>query len=217
MSYTHFFSIKNIIDTFGLFYINDYPFLMMVWDIILAIVPFFFFLLLHDLWEKTALKKYPQKILAVVIGFFWFIFLPNAAYLIVGVRHLLNFCPADSANSVCVAGTWQIMIFFIYGLLGWIFFAVLLARMRRLLAKIFSAKFSRWAVIVIIPFVSLGVLSGLTERFNSWDVFYRPLAILQNLLRYMTDWEYFRNFLVFSVGLYILYYSGEFFFGKRIK
>jgi len=204
-------------DYFGLFYVNDYPFLMLVWNLFLALTPFFIFFILRDYWQKTKFKKIWQKFLAGILFFLWLIFLPNSAYLIVGVRHLLNFCPAASANSVCVAGVWEIMYFFVFSALGWIFFVIFLKQMRSLLAKIFNPKVSRLAVFILIPFVSLGVLFGLTERFNSWDIFFNLLAIFQNLLKYLTDWEYFRNFLVFTAGFYLLYFLGEYLFGKKIS
>ncbi|MDD4902011.1 MAG: DUF1361 domain-containing protein [Patescibacteria group bacterium] len=216
MSFTHFFSIKNIVDTFGLFYVNDYPFLMMVWNLFLAMVPFGLFLLFFSYWQKTKFKKTGQKIRAVIIFFFWFIFLPNAAYLVVGNRHLLNFCPADSANSVCIAGTWQIMYFFVYSVLGWVLFAIYLSQMRQVLAKIFNAKIARNLIYGMIPFVSWAVLLGLIERYNSWDIFLHPLLIFQNLLKYLVDWEYFRNLLVFTAGYYVLYFFGTVIFKIKL-
>ncbi len=217
MSFTHFFSIKNIVDTFALFYVNDYPFLMMVWNLFLALIPFGLFLLFSSYWQKTKFKKSGQKIWAVIIFLFWFIFLPNAAYLVVGNRHLLNFCPADSPNSVCVPGTWQIMFFFVYSVLGWVLFTIYLVQMRELLAKIFNPKISRNLIYIFIPFVAWAVLLGLIERYNSWDIFINPLAISANLLSYFTDWDYFRNWLVFTAGYYILYIWGELLFRKKIK
>jgi uncharacterized membrane protein len=203
-------------DNFALFYVNGYPFLVVVWNLFLALIPFFLFLNLNGCWRKTKFKTTWQKILAGVIFFLWLIFLPNSAYLIVGVRHLLNYCPVDSANSVCVTSAWEIMYFFILSILGWIFFVIFLKQMRALLAKIYDPKISRIIIFIIIPFVSLGVVFGLTERFNSWDVFFNPLAILGNLLRYMTTWEYLRNFLAFAAGYYLLFFLGDYLFGKKV-
>lgn len=203
-------------DNFGLFYVNGYPFLMIIWNVFLALIPFFLFLFLADSWRKTKFKKKSEKFLAIILFFIWFIFLPNSAYLIVGVRHLLDYCPPYSANSVCVSSAWEIMYFFILSIFGWIFFIIFLKQMRSLLAKIFSPKISQIAIFSMIPLISLGVVFGLTERFNSWDIFFNPLAIFQNLLRYMTEWQYFRNFLVFTAGYYVLYFLGDFLFKEKI-
>jgi uncharacterized membrane protein len=208
MSFTHFFSIKNIIETFSPFYVNDYPFAMMVWNILLAAVPFGFFLLLSSYWQKTKLKKIGQKILAAFIFLLWFIFLPNAAYLIADIRHLLNYCPVGSSLNICIEGAWEIMFFFIYGVFGWVFFVIYLEQMRGLLAKIFNPRLAKITTLIIIPLLALGVLFGLTERANSWDLFLHPLAIFQDLLRYMSSWAYLRNWLAFTAGYYILYFFG---------
>jgi uncharacterized membrane protein len=214
---TNFFNLRNVFYTFGLFYVNDYPFLMMVWNIVLAMVPFGFFLLLSGYWRKTGFKKISQRILAGAVFFFWLIFLPNAAYLIADIRHLLNFCPADSYVNICVSGAWEIMFFFVYSVFGWVFFTIHLIQMRHLLEKILGQLRAKIIILSIIPVMSLGVLFGLTERFNSWDLFVHPLAISQYLLRYMTSWEYFRNWLAFTAGYYILYFFGNYLFTKKIK
>jgi uncharacterized membrane protein len=216
MSFTHFFSIKNIVANFGLFYINDYPFIMLVWNIILAFIPFFLFLILRDYWRKTKFKGIQSKISAGFIFFLWFIFFPNAPYLIGGIRHLIAYCPADSPSSICVSGAWMIMPWFAYSSLGWVFFVILLWQMAGLAKEVFNRAVSRWFIFTTIPLASLGVLFGLTERYNSWDIFTHPLRILQNLLRYMTDWEYFKNWLIFTAGYYILYFFGEQLFNKKI-
>jgi uncharacterized membrane protein len=202
-------------ETFSPFSINGYPFLMMVWNVLLAMAPFGFFLLLSGYWKKTRFKKIGQKLSAVFLFAGWLVLLPNAAYLITDVRHLINFCPAYSSADVCVSGAWEIMFFFIYSVLGWILFVILLKQMKSLLSKIFNRRTALIMILALVPLISLGVLLGLNERFNSWDVFYQPLPILRNLLKYFFVWEYFRNFAVFTAGFYLLYFLGDFLFKKK--
>jgi Predicted membrane protein len=216
MSFTHFFSIKNIVVMFSPFSVNNYPFVMMVWNILLALAPFFIFLAFSQYWRETKFKKTKHKIFAAIIFFFWLIFLPNAPYLIADIRHLLDYCPENAPLNVCVSGAWEIMFFFVYSSFGWIFFVLYLNQMRALLAKIFNPRIAKIIIFAIIPLVALGVLYGLTERFNSWDFFAQPLAIFQNLLRYITSWQYFRNWLVFTAGYCILYLFGNLIFNKKI-
>jgi uncharacterized membrane protein len=180
-------------------------------------VPFAFFILFFSYWRKTKFKKIGQKIIAAVIFLFWFIFLPNAAYLITDTRHLLGYCPVHSSLDVCIGNAWEIMFFFVYGVFGWVFFVIYLNQMRALLAKIFSRKIAKITILITVPILSLGVLFGLTERYNSWDFFIHPLAIYQNLLRYITSWDYFRNWLVFTAGYYTLYVFGNFLFSKKLS
>lgn len=212
----NFFTLKNIMETFSPFYVNNYPFLMMTWNILLAMMPLAFFLIFSAYWQKTKFKKSGQKILGAVIFLLWFLFLPNAAYLITDIRHLLAFCPVDSPLNVCVNGAWEIMFFFVYGAFGWAFFVIYLNQMRDLLAKIYNSQTAKIVILAIIPLLALGVLFGLTERYNSWDFFLHPLAIFQNLLRYITSWQYFRNWLVFMAGYYILYSFGTVIFKTKL-
>jgi uncharacterized membrane protein len=212
-----FFNLKNIIETFSPFYVNDYPFVMMVWNILLATVPFGFFLFFSVHWRKTKFKKTGQKILAALIFLLWLVFLPNAAYLVADVRHLLNYCPVGSPLNVCVRGVWEIMFFFVYSVFGWVFFVIYLEQMRGLLAEIFTPRAARIITLLIIPLLALGVLFGLTERANSWDFFFLPLSIYQNLLRYMTHLDYFRNWLVFTAGYYVLYFFGTVIFKTKME
>jgi Predicted membrane protein len=201
---------------FSPFSVNNYPFVMMVWNILLALAPFFIFLAFSQYWRETKFKKTKHKIFAAIIFFFWLIFLPNAPYLIADIRHLLDYCPENAPLNVCVSGAWEIMFFFVYSSFGWIFFVLYLNQMRALLAKIFNPRIAKIIIFAIIPLVALGVLYGLTERFNSWDFFAQPLAIFQNLLRYITSWQYFRNWLVFTAGYCILYLFGNLIFNKKI-
>jgi hypothetical protein len=88
--------------------------------------------------------------------------------------------------------------------------------MRELLAKIFNPVVAKIVILAIIPILSLGVLFGLTERYNSWDFFIYPLAIFHNLLRYITSWVYFRNWFVFTAGYYVLYFFGTVIFKTKL-
>ncbi|MDD5527646.1 MAG: DUF1361 domain-containing protein [Patescibacteria group bacterium] len=211
-----FFSIKNIIDNFSLFSVNGITFVMLVWNMVLAMAPFGFFLLFSSYWHRTKFEKNGQKILAAIFFFLWLIFLPNAAYLIADIRHLLDYCPPGSFVNVCVNGAWEIMFFFVYSVFGWAFLVIYLSQMRALLAEIFNQRTAKMITLLIIPALALGVLFGLTERFNSWDIFIHPLAIFQNLLRYMTSWDYFRNWLAFMAGYYILYFFGATMFKTKL-
>lgn len=202
---------------FAVLAINDYPVLMVFWNLFLLIVPFFLFIVLVGLLRKSGFKKVQDKLIGVFLFLLWVLFIPNTAYVITDVRHLLDYCPADSYSRVCAPNAWMIMFFFMYSLLGWVFFTVFLAQMKGFIKDIFGAKISNIFVILIIPMISLGVLIGLVDRFNSWDVFLRPLAIFENMLVYITSFYYFRNFLIFTIGLYFMYFLGDFLFKDKFK
>jgi len=192
--------------------INDYPVISILFNIFLLIIPFLLCLLLIKYWEGNKFRKYYQKILAIVIGVVWLIFIPNTAYIITDIRHLLNYCDSYYFFNVCVENAWMIMFFFLYACLGWVSFVILLNQMKKFIIKLGGKKISDIFIILIIPVISLGVLLGLINRWNSWEFFVYPHKILASPSIYFTDLYYFRNFIIFTISLYILYYIGSWFF-----
>lgn len=196
-------------------FINKYPVFAILWNLFLLMIPFLIYLGLLKYYNLTKLQKISEKAFFGFLLFLWLIFVPNSAYIITDVRHLIGSC-SDSIYRVCVDTTWMIMVFFSYALIGWIFFVYLLSRMRVLLGAIFNSKIANYFIISIIPLVSLGVLLGLVNRWNSWEIFYFPEMIIKDALLYVTDWRYFVNFAVFTVFFYILYYLGSFLFKEKL-
>jgi len=197
--------------------VNDYPVFMVVWNLILLIIPFFIFSFLVKFYKKNKFKSSRSKITTLFLFLLWVLFIPNTAYIITDVRHLLDYCPVNSKSRVCPSSAWMIMFFFLYAIIGWVFFVIFLAKMRKFVKKVFGEMLGNIFIITIIPLVSLGVLIGLVDRFNSWDLFIRPLSIFENMLMYITNFYYLRNFLVFTLGFYLLYFIGDFLFKDKFK
>jgi len=201
----------------GQFFINGYPVLNIFWNLFLLIIPFWLGAGLAIYWRKNKFKKIYQKILAIILGFLWLLFIPNTAYIITDVRHLLDYCPRNYYQRVCPEGAWMIIFFFIYASIGWVAFVFLLNQMKRVIKNIFGKNISRIYIWLIIPLISLGVLLGLINRWNSWEFPLCPWPIFQNILMYITNINYFRNWLVFTIALYILYFAGNFLFKERVS
>lgn len=189
--------------------INHYQLATIVWNIFLVLLPLGFYLLLKSHWRRTGLRKFSQKAAAVILFILWLLFFPNAAYIITDVRHLLNYCPLDSPNKVCAANAWMIMFFFTYASFGWVSFYYLLKLMSNLFNEMFQRLSPIFFAALVIPVTSLGILVGLLNRFNSWDVFLFPFWFLRVLAVYFFDVNYFLDWLIFTIGLYLLYFSGD--------
>lgn len=194
--------------------INDYYLVMIIWNIFLLAVPFILLLTLRKYWENNGLIKKEQKIVAIFISFLWFLFLPNAAYIITDVRHLINYCPLDSFCKVCPEGAWMIIFFFVYSIIGWVAMVYSINQAKNLLELLNFKKISFLFPWFIIPYVSLGVLVGLINRWNSWDLFLSPMLVVKSAIRYFFDPIYLIDFLVFTLGFYILYWAGNRIFKK---
>ena len=194
----------------GALFINEYPVLMILWNIFLLIIPFFLCLFLIKYYRRTKFKKNRQKFFAIIIWFFWFLFIPNTAYVITDVRHLANACFSNSFYHICSKNAWIVMFFFVYACVGWVSFVFLLNQMRKFINKILGGKIEFFYIWSIIPLISIGVLLGLIDRWNSWEIFLFPLEIFKSMLKYITDIAYFTNWVIFTVGLYVLYFGGNF-------
>jgi len=198
----------------GYLFINEYPVFGIVWNLFLLVVPFVIFHYLVKYYHLTKIEKRGQKVFFGFLFFLWLIFLPNSAYIITDVRHLMNYCPY-SFYRVCSKNAWMIIIFFTYALIGWAAFVLLLDKMKNFVTVVYSKQISNLFIISVIPLVSIGVLLGLLNRWNSWEIFYFPKSIIRDLLLYVTDWNYFLDFSVFTVFFYFLYYFGSYLFEKK--
>lgn len=196
------------------FFINSYPILGIFWNLALLAVPFLLALGFYKYWKKTAFKNIFSKIVGLIIFAFWLLFIPNTAYIITDVRHLVHSCYQGSFYHICPSQTYLIMLFFVYASIGWASLVLLLNQMKKNIHLILGEVYSKFYIWIIIPLIALGVLLGLLQRWNSWEFFYKPFGILSDIGLYFSDFVYFRNWLVFTVGLYVLYFFGNKLFRK---
>ncbi len=194
--------------------INHYQILTVAWNLFLVAVPLLVFLFLKKYWRANRLVKTYQKFMAAALFFLWLIFFPNTAYIITDVRHLLNYCPSDSLDNVCLENAWMIVFFFAYSGIGWASFYYLLKQMAGLIEEVFNKIIAKAFIILTIPVAALGVLLGLLNRFNSLDIFFYPALFIKILGFYFSNFNYFFDWLIFTVVLYLLYFAGDVIFRK---
>lgn len=195
--------------------INEYQVIVIFWNIALAFFPLFLILKLREYQKKTKLRRLSQKFIALIFFLFWLIFAPNAAYLISDARHLSDFCQVASLNKVCLPNSWLIFFFFAYAAIGWVAFVLNLNQVKLFLDKAVNKKFSVLFIFLLVPLVSLGLLLGLIDRWNSWDIFLYPGEIFSRVAFYLTDKTYLKNWAIYTACLYFLYGAGNLVFVFR--
>ncbi|MEA3398427.1 MAG: DUF1361 domain-containing protein [Patescibacteria group bacterium] len=188
--------------------INGYPLFCVFWNLFLVFIAFLITRALILFCEKNNLAKTGNKIFVFLLGILWLVFIPNTAYLVVIIRHLLNFCP-DNYYRVCVNNAWMVPFFFIYALIGWIFFVILTRRIKNLISGLFGGACSKIFIICVIPLISLGVLLGLINRWNSWELFINPIIIAEDVYQYLSQASRIINWAAFTLFFYLLYYIGN--------
>ena len=188
--------------------INDYPIYFIAWNLFLLLVPFFLLFILEKLWSKDYFRARGDKAMALILFLTWLLFVPNTAYVIVDARHLAGYCPDNSYRS-CITGAWLVLFFFSYALIGLIAYVHIMHWMSEFLKKAYNELFARWFVLIVIPLISLGVLLGLVDRWNSWDIITHPELVLADALKYFTDYRFFENLIAFTLFYYLFYFAGR--------
>ncbi len=202
---------------FNIVSINGYPITGMIINVLLLLIPFYIVIYLTKYFNSNKLFKIHQKLIGIALGFIWLIFIPNTAYIINDARHLMNICAVNSPFRVCAENAWMIIVFFTYAAIGWLSLVYLINQMKNFIGKLFSEKAKKIFPVLIIPLISLGVLLGLLNRWNSWEIFIYPVDFMRHVFLYFYDLVYLGNWLIYTVCLYILYYVGDFVFKKEFK
>jgi len=200
--------------------INKYNILTIFWNVFLALIPCItvYYLALTVKRKKWHDFKVSEKISFVLIFLFWLFMFPNTAYLFTIVRHLVNYCQHYDKYRVCSEGnTWMVMFFFTYSAIGLPTFYYALKKMADVFKLLFNRMTATVFPIVVIPLTAIGVMFGLFERLNSWDILFNPLSLSRIAFGYFTDLNLFTNFLIFTISLYLIYYGSGYFIWKIVK
>lgn len=202
---------------FDLIIIGGYPALMIFWNFALLIIPFIIAKKISYYQKNNKFSKNIYKIFGVFLFFVWLIFIPNSAYIITDVRHVVGSCGNFNWYRVCPEKSWVLLFFFTYALAGWLFFVLLIKQMKDNILNLFGKSIKNLFILLLMPFVSLGVLLGLINRWNSWEVFTNPLKILYSISVYFTDPIFFKNWFFSTLFLFILFFIGNFFIRSEIQ
>lgn len=136
-----------------------------VWNLFLAWVPLALALVVY-----AGASSGTSRPALVALGSLWLLFFPNAPYIVTDLKHI------GSARGIPVlydvlllsAAAWTGL------LLGLTSLYLMHAVARRLLGVV-----SAWALVVgVLAASSFGIYLGRVQRWNSWDVFVRPGALL---------------------------------------
>jgi uncharacterized membrane protein len=181
---------------FRVYYSGSGRWLSLAWDLFLAWLPFWFALPLAAPPSTTttttpSADRRSSALPILVFGFLWLLFFPNAPYLLTEFMHLANRPWLDERPIGRLAGIspagfvppWydvMMVVFFAWTglLLGLVSLHVVHAAV--------AARWGRrrgWAMVVAVAWLSgLGISLGRFQRWNSWDLFTQPHALLPDVL-----------------------------------
>lgn len=146
-------------------YSGQVAYSFLIWNLFLAWLPLLF------AWLAVRWQKRP--FFALAVAFIWLLFFPNAPYLVTDLIHLRTIDPVP---------LWYDLILLLdYALLG-LFLAFVSLRMMQELVDSRFGGIAGWLFTLLVLGVSgLGVFIGRFLRWNSWDLFTRPLTLVSDV------------------------------------
>lgn len=191
-------------------------FIYLIWNIFLACIPFFISLNLFkskdvflSITEGNKINKFKVKSFIFGMGtFFWIIFFPNTLYLITDLIHI-------GAN-VLVPFWFDVILLSLCAYIGLYLGLNSLFYIEQILLLKFNSGKTNFIIVVYILISSFGIYLGRFLRFNSWDVFFKPKFIINDVSNIFLNPENYKEAYISTLVFFIisiLFY----FFWKNVK
>jgi len=174
----------------------------LLWNLFLAWLPYLFSLA-ADLLDRARPRAFgPLALLAVL----WLAFLPNAPYILTDFIHLRR-VPSTSYG-------YDFMLIATFAGTGCLLGAMSLLIMQLLVGRYVGRGWGWAFAVVIVGLSGAGVYVGRFLRWNSWDLFTRPLHVIDTVTEALRDpLDHPRALTlslllaVFLLGCYVLFYA----------
>jgi len=178
---------------------KSFSFSYMIWNIVLACIPFLISSILVVYTTKENMIK-PFFIIGFIL---WFLFLPNAPYVITDFIHL------GRVHTVPIM--YDTFLLFTSALASLLMGLYSICHIEKILLLRFSKKVTNIVIALTILFASFGIYLGRYLRFNSWDLFISQNSLFVSIWKIFTQSNDYVNVywytLLFFIFIYISYCS----------
>ncbi len=154
----------------------------LVWNLFLAWLP-----LMFAFFAGRARRTWPQL---CVCASLWLLFLPNSPYLVTDLVHLKPRPP--------VPLWFDILLVQSFVLTGLLLGFLSLYLMHRLVSRSYGWRIGWMFTLVILALTGFGIYLGRFERWNSWDLFLSPFALLSDVWNLLVHPRANKTAFVFS-------------------
>jgi uncharacterized membrane protein len=141
------------------------------------------------------------RLVRLVFGLAWLLFLPNAPYLITDIGHLHR---GDQVPLV-----FDVVLLFSAAMCGLVLGLVSLRYVLAAVARRLGAWPSRLVGLAVLAATGFGIYLGRYLRWNSWDVLVRPLALARDVWLHvrhpLQHWQAWALVLLFAALLTLAY------------
>jgi uncharacterized membrane protein len=191
-------------------YSHTYHYWFLLWNLVLAWVPFVFAAIAYSLASTRRAVLYVLIVAAAVV---WLAFFPNAPYILTDFLHL------GSMGDI-VPGWFDVLMLYWFAWTGLILGIVSLYLMQEIVARGLGMTAGWVFVVVAAGLGSFGIYLGRFLRWNSWDVVRRPGPLANELLGRVTDPASQPRLLGFTLLfalLFLFIYVAVYIFAKLTK
>ncbi len=195
-----------------LFKDNSFLYIMLSWNVLLAVLPLLFI-------KKAEMTIEQRKIgWSVFWMILWLFFFPNSVYMVTDFIHISNDkfmwlidVERYSPDSGVVYSN-EIIVWTKLLVIGLGFFFALLAGLESLyileqnIRKKYSMIICSLGLLLVALLTGIGVYIGRFLRFNSWDILANPMQLLKQVIG-IDEFavQFIITFTVFVIGSYTLY------------
>lgn len=184
---------------FRIYYAQHYGYLFLIWNLFLAAIPYAI---------STTLCIFPSWQnrwgLFAPLVFLWLLFFPNAPYLITDLFHL--------APKYNIPLWYDLLLIMSFVWNGMILAYLSLYDIERMIRKKLGADWAWTTVLGALGLSAFGIYLGRYLRWNSWDLFTQPGALLTDILDRIADpfhhlqtWGMTLGFAGFLIVGYLLF------------
>ena len=176
------------------FYTGRITYIFLIWNLFLAWLPLLFAYLSVRLGFKRRL--------AGLWALAWLLFFPNAPYIITDIMHLPN------VGGVPIL--YDVVMLFAFAMVGIVLGFVSLRWMQWGVAQRWGVWASRFFALTVLGLAGFGIYLGRYLRWNSWDVFTNPIALLRDIapvfIAPTVYWRVWAMSMLFALLLTFLYW-----------
>ena len=174
-----------------MYYTHHFAFRFLLWKLFLAWLP----------WVFAQIAQSKIKPIKWGSWMLWLLFLPNSFYILTDLFHLKlhTYVPGWFDLFMILSCAWA-------GVL-WGFFS--LRKFHLQMTSLIGKPFARATTFGVLILSSFGVYLGRYLRWNSWDVFSRPLGLMEELMTYTFmegGWKQMLGFTLCMTGFLTLAY-----------
>lgn len=160
------FTISLVV--FRVFQTNSPVFVFLIWNLILAAIPF-----LISSSIKFSNRYRNTKWLLLPALSLWLLFFPNAPYIITDLFHLKFRAP--------IPMWYDTILLFSAAWNGILLAFVSLYDIENLISRVYKKSYSHLFVIAALALSSLGIYIGRYLRWNSWDIITEPYMLFSEV------------------------------------